>query len=314
MTELEVKSIILEKMKDHFGNRNIQLPSKIKFHMDNDDTIVMQLSANSIEDDNMQVDSNAFEGWAIGLYAAMGRKEDIILDVYGDFRYDSYVGHGHFSRFLYRAWRFSEQYDWFRLSDYLTQAVDKFRMFIEEGFFTNNLADGEAGVKQEHDKENAVEADYASPGVLQQVLKNQVPIGDNPVYRQLPVGLFKDTVSKSTSVFTHARSAIDLWTWNGDVFYPIELKVEKRMIGIITEIFFYSNYMLDLLGVNGAFRLNEERKAMDRGYSVLIENSFDKIEGIMLADDYHPLVNTETLDVLNSGKETLLHYHMAIYK
>lgn len=92
--------------------------------------------------------------------------------------------------------------------------------------------------------------------------------------RQLPVSLFDATKSNTTGVFTGGKSAIDFWAVDGDTINVYELKSDNPMVGIITEIFFYSNYVHDVF----------ISKSLDHGKgSVEIEDgtyrSYDKIKG-----------------------------------
>lgn len=307
---------ILREMKSYFEKENLILPKGIKFFKESSGIYRMELNARKVQNKNMQVDDNAFEGWAVSVYIALKDKMNIkiILHVNGKFEYKQYEKNGHLCRFFYRAMRFSEQYEWLELSQYLQDEIKNFYKYIINGTFTNNVANGEAGTKTDHNNENAVEAKLAEPGVLKEVIGNVFDIGNNEVYRQLPVGLFKDEVSKATMVFTGGKSAIDLWTWNKDEFYIIELKTLNQMVGIITEVFFYVNYMKDLLCEHGLFTLNVGKKKNDRGYSNILNNSFWKINGMMLADQYHPMITDKTIDVLNAGKVEGIYYLKATYK
>lgn len=311
--------ILLKKMMAYYNNENLQLPSGIEFIQKNDACYRMILSAKKVQEKNMQVVDNAFEGWAIAVYIAMEKNVKIILDVSGEFNYDGYEKEGHLGRFLYRALKFNEQYDWFDLSDYLIQETAKFNLFLNDSLLTNNIANGEAGTKDDHNKENVVEAKLAESGELKKLIGNDLNIGNNNVYRQLPVGLFKDKVSKATMIFTGGKSAIDLWTWNEEDFYVVELKTLNPMIGIVSEVFFYSNYMRDLLLENGMFELNKNTKKKakdDRGYSDILDiyQGLKCIKGVMLADGYHPLVNREVIKVLNAGTFSEIEYSMQSYK
>lgn len=240
--------------------------------------------------------------------------EEVYRSINGRFQYEKYERNGHLGRFLYRTLRFSEQYDWFSLSDYLVTEVNGFRKFMENNMLTNNLPEGEAQTKGDHNKESIAETKFAENGELQKAVEAVYDIGENAVYRQFLVGLFKDKEQEKSRIFTGGKSAIDLWTWNRSEFIVVELKRENQKVGIISEIFFYSNYMRDLLFTDGAFVLNKSKTKFDRGYSVVLNNSFDKICGIMLADVHHPLVNSETIAVLNSGKDTRIKYVMALYQ
>lgn len=73
----------------------------------------------------------------------------------------------------------------------------------------------------------------------------KLPIGTT-IDRQLPVSLFESTKSSTSGVFTGGKSAIDFWALDGDTINVYELKSDNPMVGIITEIFFYSNYVHDV--------------------------------------------------------------------
>lgn len=137
-------------------------------------------------------------------------------------------------------------------------------------FFYNNIGNGETGSKGKYDDENAVEAKLAEDGILRGVIGD---IGEGNVYRQLPAGLFEESVARDNAVFTGGKSAIDLWSVNGNTINIIELKTNNPMIGIVTEIFFYSNYVYDLVSKDGLFSLNEQVKGgkSHRGYEDLLK-------------------------------------------
>lgn len=306
---------ILKEMKHYFDNEDLKLPVGINFTDESDGNYRMFLNASKVQNKNMQVDDNAFEGWAVSAYISLKDKINIkiILDVNGEFEYEQYEKNGHLCRFFYRAMRFSEQYEWLELSGYLKKQIKAFYKYISKGTFTNNVANGEAGTKTDHNNENAVEVTLAESGVLKEVVGNIFDIGNNEVYRQLPVGLFKNEVSKETMVFTGGKSVIDLWTWNEDEISLVELKTLNPMVGIVSETFFYANYMRDLLSKDGLFTLNTAERNKDRGYSEILKNKFKKVNGMMLADKYHPLITDETVDVLNAGKIKGIYYIRATY-
>jgi len=308
---------IVNAMISHYGNPRLKLPSRITFRKESEDCYSMLLDSVSIQERNMQVDDNAFEGWALAAYVAKNCGIKIILDVFGEFKYEQYEKHGHLGRFLYRAYRFSEQYEWFSLSEYLLEETDKYMKYLfESEKLLNNMGGCEADVKEDHNKENLAEAKLAMPGAFKEYVNPNYGFGDNELFRQLPVGLFRNRVSESTMLFTGKKSAIDLWTWKDDEFCVIELKAKNKMVGIVTEIFFYANYMKDLLLANGIFTLNEnseETVENDRGYSKLLGLSVNCITGMMLTDIYHPLINQEVIAAMNDNTIDTIKYVMASY-
>ena len=321
------KEEILEILKKQYNNPDIQWPSEINVSNIQIDEINKKIKSVTLtlckaaagltkKPINMQKDSACFEGWAVALKAT-NEHIDIYLDVDGDLP-DFAVGKGHYGRFLYRALRFSEQYEWFHLcggdgnSKTLKGAVNQFEKFLKEKKFENNVPEKEAGTKNM--PENIAEEYMASDKGKSYFLGCLGAKCDDAqnVYRQLPVGLFLDKKSNDTRIFTGGTSAIDLWTMNGDVLQVVELKADNKMVGIVTEIFFYSNYIHDFLmntDVEKGFQLREpprfRKSEKHRGYDTLYEkrSEIKKIEGFMLADVYHPLITPDVLGVLNAGSK-----------
>lgn len=310
----------IEKALCELGSTRI--PSKLGI-TETDNRILITLDGEKIQDKNMQVAGNDFEGWVMAVHICSDRlginkKVRMDLDERKRFQYQSYLGKGHLGRFLYRAMKFSQQYgDWFELSDYLKSEVNKFGTHIRKGVFVNNIGEGVAGSKDKLNDENAVEEKMAEPGVLRSVVKS-IDIGNNPVYRQLPVGLFAGDVAKKNMVFTGGKSAIDLWTKNGDEINIVELKTKNAMMGIVSEIFFYANYIYDLIGNTGLFEMTEppKNKKELRGYDEAFYNRPKKVNGIMLADNmrFHPWVMDGIIDVLNDNKINDLTYYIESYQ
>lgn len=100
---------------------------------------------------NMQENGAAFEGWALAVYVHyLDRKGRVCLDIPENLPEPDeslYTKYPHFSRFLYRAIRFSEQYPWFQLSGRLEALTKAFERFLNRYHFTNNLPTRPAGEK-----------------------------------------------------------------------------------------------------------------------------------------------------------------------
>ncbi|WP_277229333.1 hypothetical protein, partial [Phascolarctobacterium succinatutens] len=164
---------------------------------------------------------------------------------------------------------------WFKLSPILDNLKDKFKTYLDSHTFVTSAPDDEASDNLD-DLKNNLESyiEYVfwdSYRAQRDILKlDRGAI----VGRQLPVSLFDVTKSKKTRVFTFGKSAVDFWALDGDTINVYELKVNNPMVGIITEIFFYSNYVHDVF----------ISKSLDHGKgSVEIEDgtyrSYDKIKG-----------------------------------
>lgn len=285
---------VLNNMREYFESQSIALPAEIRIH-DNGNVVCVVLCSEKIVKNNMQEAVNAFEAWSIAIHLAT--KKAIILDTDGPINYDKYENQMHLCRFLYRALRFQEQYSWFGLSDYLQDEISKFSVYISNGIFINNYPHGNAGTKTKHNDENLVEGIIAKDGIP--------GFTNNPIYRQLPVGLYKNSLADKNMIFIGGKAAIDLWTWKDSEFVVIELKADrnkkKKMAGIVTEIFFYSNYMRDLL-CRQVFTLNRGANNCERGYENILNGSFNAITGVMLANVYHPIITRNFLNVLNDNR------------
>lgn len=317
-----------DKMKDKQDLRQIKLPSGIVYLEDGDNRIRMKLSRKAIgllkggeKAVNMQDDAAAFEGWAAILYAHLGL--EIILDVQDGVELpvispetppEEYLlgKHGHFSRFLYRAQKFKEEYDWFSLAPSLESVVRQFSAWLDQlardGELIQSAPKGAAGDNGE--PENQVEQAFANKGVA--FLFSGEEISFDEVYRQLPVGLFQAEVSKGSRIFTGGKSAIDLWSIEGDSLAIFELKTDNKMVGIITELFFYANYMYDLC-ITRRFLPSPGKRGQEkaRGYDTLRDacekRKIKNIYAYMLTDELHPLITEKVIDALESnGKE--IHY------
>lgn len=353
----DVKKDILAALKKAEGDKgNISLPSKsLRFIEKENKTLWIEFTdckyiigydyedkegKNVHKNYNMQDSGVCFEGWAV-IIKTYCDYDKIVLDVKNvkDEKglYENWIEkrngldakNGHVGRFFYRALRFCEQYEWFSLSKELEMEVKLFEDYIsQEKKFWNNIPKGKAGKSEAEEKaENDIEDQLAVLGVLDKVLINRTGLEldeNDEVYRQLPVGLFEDEVKTKNTVFTGGKSAIDLWTCHDDILYLIELKYNNKMVGIITEIFFYSNYMWDLVRDHGGFEISktenqkEEEEADLRGYNKIQKGKYKQIKGVLLADEgfYHPLVTEKVIETLNGNKKELapIEYVRAAYE
>lgn len=274
---------------------------------------------------NMQDNAAAFEAWCFIIKAKTSIDDLIIkLDVEGltSDMYDKDIpSTGHLGRFLYRILKFKEQYGkWFVLSDELEAMKKIFADFLRSCKFVNNEPSKEA--EDDEDvlgTEGYVEKRFCDDGSKrEEILEVQ---GKNVVMnRQLPVGLFKNEKSDATAVFTGKKSAIDFWLLDKNELNIYELKAKNKMVGILTEIFFYSNYMRDVywhksLEKKDNVTIRNPQKT-DRSYNKLcggIEN-ITKITGWILADEFHPLITDAVINIMNdNGIESELQYDKKQY-
>jgi len=84
------------------------------------------------------------------------------------------------------------------------------------------------------------------------------------------------------------------------------------MMGAVTELFFYANYLRDMYCRHGSWQPSDE--SGDRGFAVLRQGRFTQVNGILLADEIHPLIDEDLIGVLNAGMEKgILHYGLCMY-
>lgn len=312
------KKEMIENLRKNLNNQHLNLPKDIGF-TEQEGTLTMELTADAIglgkKPKNMQDDSAAFEGWALALYAHLPDPKEtmIILKAPIPESVPSDMGLGHYNRFLYRALRFSEQFrSWFQLAPELSVAAARLKAELGSAKFVNNFP--EYGAGERGTLENKVEALLAGDnGLLRSIASAaDCTIGGNPIFRQLPVGLFREEKSNSTHFFSGGKSAIDLWTECGDTISIFELKAQNKKIGMVTELYFYANYIYDMFCRGGCPSfLPSIGKEQHRGYSALLGSDGEKIhehvQAFFLYDDnhIHPLISEEVVNILNQGAEQI---------
>lgn len=275
---------------------------------------------------NMQDNAAAFEAWCFIIKAYTNIKNlKIMLDIDGvvnDRYVDGIPSNGHLGRFLYRILKFKEQYGkWFFLSDELEDMRKNFADFLSSGKFVNNEPSKEAEDDEDAlGTEGYVEKRFCDDDSLGKLILGFS--GENVVMnRQLPVGLFKDKKSVENSIFTGKKSAIDFWLLDGNEFNIYELKAKNKMVGILTEIIFYSNYVRDVywhkkLQKESCNVRLESPETTNRDYDKLcsISNGISKITGWLLADEFHPLITEDVINIMNdNGIKSELQYDKKQY-
>ena len=262
---------------------------------------------------NMQENAAAFEAWCFIIKAKTSIDDlEIKLDVEGltSDMYDKDIpSTGHFGRFLYRILKFKEQYGtwFFSLSDKLEDMRKKFADFLSSGKFVNNEPSKEAEDDEDAlGTEGYVEKRFCDDDSLGKLILGFS--GENVVMnRQLPVGLFKGEKSDATAVFTGKKSAIDFWLLYKNELNIYELKAKNKMVGILTEIFFYSNYMRDVYWHNSLETKQNvtirNPQTTDRSYDKLCNGikSITKITGWLLADEFHPAITDDVINIMNNN-------------
>ncbi|MDR1379143.1 MAG: hypothetical protein LBJ36_08845 [Synergistaceae bacterium] len=290
-------------MKSRFERlKNIHLPSSIDFLEKDGDTLIMQMASRGFgwgdQPMNMQNDGAAFEAWA--LVAKTHEYDKVILK--GDVPDSLDLSRLHYNRFLYRAQRFYENFDWFSLSDNLNSATS---VFCCEVFDKNrNLklnAPLHSRTSESHNPEAQAERHFIeSPDKLRELTQ----INASEFFRQLPVGL----CSEEVRIFPGRKAAIDLWAIEGDCVHVIELKAKGNKLGTLSELFFYVNFVYDFYCLKLA---SPEHISENRGYAKLLTSSPKRVYGHILAESKHPLLDL-ALAQLAQCKNKNMHFKQAI--
>lgn len=261
---------------------------------------------------NMQDTRACFEAWCLIIKAKTSNPGlKIELDVDG-ITVASYPGgkpaNGHLGRFLYRILKFSKQYNkWFELSPALEEIKKNFKNYLNTKKFETNAPLNEAETNLDKLLNKGLES-YVEQ-LLVDTGSNKTKIlklsSENAIVgRQLPVGLFEGTKAKAHMVFTGGTSAADFWAVDGDTIKVYELKSKNPMVGIITEIFFYSNYVYDVFIEKGNRIFPYKPKKYYRNYDKI---KGKKVQGIMLSnsDGWHPsldkLTRRKITDIMNTN-------------
>lgn len=271
-----------------------KLTSLIDFDLDAENkNLVMNITKRGLES-NMQKDDGAFESWAIILKYHLSDLISTVIINWDDNETD--VKNEHVSQFYYRLNRFLQTYTW---------ATTARPIPTVPSLLLCHCPLKESAAKEDYPKgsEGELECEFVANN------KSEFDCIDH----QLPIGLFRDTVSKDTHYSPGNKSAIDIWAIKNDELYLFELKKPgNKPLGIISEIMYYTNVLNDLL----SHRINYERleestnikKAVQKNYrnfrvfyEAYMNGSIRRINSILLVREIHPLITEGLLDFVNES-------------
>lgn len=284
-------SEVLKKIKEGFSStkpirkRNIKIPSGINLSIDGN-SVKMKLSSLAVCS-NMQTNNGAFDGWAL-VIKRWGKYEKVFIS----WDKPDLTDNGHYQRFLFRLKHFSQDFNsWFSIDKDCEILLDDLKIKNGMEYFLN--MPNKRGDKVSPNPEAILE-DLFVNGNLRESLMN-ISNADT-VFRQLPVGVFENKVSKKTAIFTRGKSAIDIWGVSKvNELLIFELKADNNeMVGIISELYFY------------VCVLEKVRKQTFKHENCLIGNKHllrisetKSIKAYFLAPTLHPLIDREILRLLN---------------
>ncbi len=337
---MSIKKDILKELRNISHNNRIKLPRDIDFEFEGN-TLTMLLKKEAIgvyysdskgkpNATNMQEDLAAFEGWAIVIKANWNTECNykVVIDIPDHEiaelpdpkdvfirRIVPEIASGHYGRFLFRARKFSEEFEWFGLSDKISKCAEKYDLLLEEYECTNHLPDKEAG-DNNRGAEIRAEASFNENPVEIEKLSDKQVLGT--VYRQL--GTWLESKDGSIQFLTDGHSAIDLWNITNNTLNLFELKSVTRTnkndkVGIITELFMYMEYCHDMFLKNSRFVPKgwEKDNASGRGYGELVKADIERIRGYFLANKFHPLLTEKAVDLLNTNQSGMEYVKLPEY-
>lgn len=242
--------------------------------------------------ENMQGDAAAFESWCLALLCHCGVKRVAIR--LGE-EPDDRDGLLHFERLLYRLARFAELFpDEISIDG---SVATRSKIVSSKGRLLLNVP-GDRPASVESDLETRFEAIIANPTAhserdLEMALEIspafRAELGLERVMRQWPVGLFHESVSRDSRIFSGGKSAIDLMGIRGRTLVLVELKKRGNdKVGALSELIFYSSVMRDAL--NGVFEFEGGSRA--RSAAITRDHLADcsDISAALLAPSIHPLL------------------------
>ncbi len=299
------KEEILKRLKVEARNNYLRFPEGLDMESENG-TLTITMTQKGLQD-NMQTDHSAFEGWAIAIKAIAPKLAEKVCIRWHGMGLGTGTTYNHYRRFLYRIARFEQSYEWVEYMPLDKQAVSDLKSVISElSQWVVNYPDSQP--KTEASKGEAR---------LERQLKNCLGKTNEHSDHQLPVGLFYSEKNSNFERTPRQGSQIDLWTITGDTIAIYELKdYNNRKVGIISELMFYVNVMVDLVEDTLHFSDGAEKskfRSFDVVYNAINSNSIHNIEGVFLTNDLHALLqsrHSEVLDLLNNNARGIKYKQM----
>ena len=273
---------------------NAKLPSSYGYTYKKDEKKLILLVKNKGLTANMQDNEAAFESWAIALkYYLKEYIETITIDWERDFS-NGEDGFLHYNRFVYRLAKFVQTYSWARSAKTIPAIPT---------MLCCNVGTEEAASADKHS--------LGDEGWLECKYVEEHSMDYDVINHQFPVGLFHEKVSRTTHYTTGQKSAIDIWAIKDDCLSIFELKKpENKLLGIISELMFYTNIVDDILShrimyeeesKNVKLAVEGDIRGFKKFHEVYEKGSINKIESIFLADNLHPLLSDELIDFINDS-------------
>lgn len=284
---------IIEKLQAK--NKNLRLPSGMDFNIQNK-VLTIGMKEKGLTA-NMQTDDSAFEGWAICLKAWLPEYiSKVKIEGERPSVKEKSKEERHYNRFLYRLSKFIEIYrSWACTTDDLEQEIKK--IFNEKTDLYINVPRQDASTGATH-----------CEAQLERAFRKKNERSYCALNHQLPVRIFSNKETKEANAITPG-GFIDIWGIKDDCLKIFELKLPvNKEIGIISELMFYVNVMIDV--INGKIKIpfsSEDKSYRSFGQLFKFQKNkkCKKIEGVFLADNFHTMIEKkkeEVLQIINDGE------------
>ncbi|MCK8826604.1 hypothetical protein MWH25_02420 [Natroniella acetigena] len=279
-----IENILQEKA----NNRYIRLTSRIEFDLAQDNSLLkIKMSKDGVKA-HMQESKATFEAWAIIIKSYLEEIRKVQLS----WEEPEQEENKHYQRFLYRVKNFEEMYPWFKVlnADYKEELLLDYKS--GEEFLINSFGDMR---KVEINNKNLAEGNekdleyYLSSN--KDLLSNIFNTEFKYVCSQLPVGIYKNSIFLKNRLLPGGSSAIDFFGTDDDTTYIFELKVDSKMLGIISQIYCYAFLIKDIQNGNLKFK--------EKDYYLNNIKKTDKLKAIISADVFHPLIDNQVLAEMN---------------
>lgn len=314
---LDSSGVLVTELKEKTDNNNIKLPQYISFILEEHSTILLYIQEQIADNGkilnalskNMQGDNAAFEGWAIVLKAWCPDKASKVRLKWDVPSQMTSKEKSHYNRFCYRVVKMLDAYEWFSIDETNKVDIEIFKKELKD--LQNNCGNNKPEKKFKTGGalgENAVEYDMVHEQDFPNKMCEKYDV--ECINHQLPVGVKKN----GESFFAGSKAAIDLWGMRGNELTIIELKYENKMVGIISELFFYVNIIRDMILGN----IDKPTAILSYEKELYMRiKSMKKIHARMLADIYHPLIEKkEVFEILDNStyKDIPIDYKKDIFK
>jgi hypothetical protein len=284
------------KKENSQEKRNIKLPSKKYIDFDGETKHIKVTLKKAAVVANMQSSGAAFEAWILALNRWCG-VQSVELD--WEMPDPKIQEARHYQRFLYRAERFAQLFEWVKISPSKNL---KGSAFHKANRLILNVSGGPTSSGTSSFKSEAfLEKQIIERKALEQKFKL------TSIDRQFPVGLFKDNVAQGNEIFTASKSAIDLiGTDAKKCLWLFELKAAgNEGLGIISELLFYVSVMQDTIrpltpdGTRKKFEFASLKPGARSTIDLKDILECERIEAHFLAREFHPLLDEKIVALLN---------------